>query len=250
MKKTTLVLCNNVVMTTVAGLAAENAKRLDTDYNKIGASIVRVCGEEHYAPSSGNHATVYLCHDNDMCYISDYKFKLVFGNGSGGGSQWTPVARNIRRGTNSWATIRAFQEEYPLGSALDVDGAFGCQCYDYANAFWYGQVNRGLVNGGDNARGVWTRGRDTNKGTEFTLVTNWADLKAGDWIVWGSGDFGHIAMAVSTPTGNTITCWNQNVSGYPWSTGGRVLSQDNMSNTGFLGAFRFTNWDTSNPIVA
>lgn len=236
-------------MTTVTQQVAENAKRLNTDYNKIGASIVRVCGEEHYAPSSGNSATVYLCHDNDMCYISDYKFKLVFGNGSGSGSQWAPVARNVHRGTRLWPTIRDFQLEYPLGSAIDADGAFGCQCYDYANAFWYGQVDRGLVNGNDNARGVWTLGRDTNKGTEFTLVTNWADLQPGDWIVTGSGQFGHICMAVTVPSGNSITVWNQNVSGYAWPSGGRVLSQDTLVSNAFLGAFRFTNWDTSNPIV-
>lgn len=235
-------------MTTVAGQTAENTKRISTDYNKTGAAIVRTCGEEHSAQSVNGVATVHLCHDNDMCFISDYKIKIIFGNGSEDGSQWTPVARTAKRGTNSWPTIRSFQEEYNLGSAIDVDGAYGCQCWDYAQAFWLGQVNRGLVNGGDNARGIWTRGRTSNAGSEFTLITDFADIKPGDWIVWGMGDYGHVAMAVSPSADGKVTVWNQNVSGYNWPNGGRVLSQDNMSNKGFLGAFRFKNWDTSNPL--
>lgn len=231
-------------MTTISGQTAKNAKNISIENNKKGASIVRVCGEEHFAISEGGTATVYLAHDNDMCFISDYKFKLVLGDGnsSSHGSN-VPVSADIIRGYNTWKSMSEFQAAYPIGTAVDVDGAYGAQCWDYASAFWWGQCNRGFATGGDNARGSWTAARDINAGTEFDLISSWQELMPGDWIVWGNGSFGHVAMAVSFPSGGSITVWNQNgETGIPWPTGGKAISQDVCTSGGFLGAFRYRAW--------
>ena len=238
-------------MTTVSGQTAKNAKALSVENNKRGATIVRVCGEEHFAISEGGTATTYLAHDNDMCFISDYKFKLVFGNGNSSSSDSNvPVSRDVIKGYGTWSSMAAFQSTYPLGSAIDVDGAYGAQCWDYASAFWWGQVNRGFATGGDNARGTWTRAREVNAGTEFDLIASWAALQPGDWIVWGNGQYGHVAMAVGYPSGNTIRVWNQNgASGDAWPTGGKVVALDTCYQAGFLGAFRYRPWHSNSHLV-
>lgn len=237
-------------MATLSGQTAKNAKNISVENNKKGATIVRVCGEEHFAISEGGTATTYLAHDNDMCFISDYKFKLVLGNGnsSSSGSN-VPVSVDVIKGYATWQTMREFQAAYPIGAAVNVDGAYGAQCWDYASAFWWGQCGRGFATGGDNARGTWTRAREINAGVEFDLISSWYSLQPGDWIVWGNGDFGHVAMAVSAPSGNTIQVWNQNgASGQPWPTGGKTISLDTCYQAGFLGAFRYRGWNNQRPV--
>lgn len=221
---------------------AKNTREFITNNNKRGASIARVCGEEHTGEASNGTAYLYLVGDNDLCYISDMKFKLVFNDGDVNAWQSMPVPAKWVVGHDTWKTVSDFKAAYPIGTALDVDGDFGSQCVDYANAFWYGMVGRPISTGGDNARGIWTRARAQNAGTEFDLITNKNDLKPGDWIVWGTGTYGHIGMAVATPSGNEIKVWSQNWSGIPWPAGGRAISEDMLSLDGFLGAFRFKGW--------
>lgn len=226
-------------MTTLEQIAAQEAHNTSVQNNKRGAAIVRVCGEEHSAISDGNKAVIFLAHDNDMCFISDYRFKIILGNGGYTNNPNAPVPMNVPHGIKLYSSVNAFKTAYPLGSALDVDGYYGAQCVDYANAFWWGMVGRGIDCGEDNARGIWDVSRVKNAGTEFTTSTDWSSIKAGDWLVWGGGTYGHIAMAVSSPTGNNVVVWNQNVSGTPWPAGGRALSQDTWSNANFLGYFRY-----------
>lgn len=226
-------------MTTIADLTAKNAHDISVNNNKRGAAVVRVCGEEHAAISNGGRAVIFLAHDNDMCYISDYRFKLVLGDGGFTSNPNAPKPMNVPHGIRLYSSVQAFKNAYPLGSAIDADGAYGAQCVDYANAFWWGMVDRSIDCGGDNARGIWTQRKEYNAGTEFTTSTDWASIKPGDWIVWGGGTYGHIAMAVATPSGNSVRVWNQNVSGTPWPTGGRALSEDTWTNSGFLGYFRY-----------
>lgn len=230
-------------MTTTTDLLARLAKNTSTENNKTGSSVVRVCGEEHSASSIGGTATVYLAHDNDMCFISDYKFKIVLNDGDNISNPNAPTPMNVVYGTRSWKTVDEFMRAYPLGSAIDVDGLFGIQCVDYANAFWVGQVGRQIDCGFANARGIWKVQRNKNAGGDFDFITSWSQLKKGDWIVWDGGDFGHIAMAVDSPTGDTIRVWNQNVSGQKWPAGGATLSEDQNTSKHFLGAFRYRFWE-------
>lgn len=226
-------------MTTVAGLSAKNAHNIAVENNKRGAAIVRVCGEEHAAISNGNAATFFLAHDNDMCFISDYKFKIILGTGGTGTNPNNPIPANVPRGTRLYSSVDAFIAQFPVGTAIDADGIYGAQCVDYASAFWLGMCDRFVDCGGNNAKGIWLNSWAVNKGTEFDSISSWVSLQKGDWIVWDTGTYGHIAMAAGAPSGNSIQVYNQNVSGIPWPDGGRAVSLDNRSNSGFLGAFRF-----------
>lgn len=220
---------------------AENTKIANTNQNKRGATIARVCGEEHDAKADNGTANIFLVADNDLEYISDYKFKLIFNAGDVNAWQNMPLPTPWVTGCKTWSSYQQFQQAYPIGSALDVDGKYGCQCVDYANAFWMGQTCGRAINcGGDNARGIWNNARAYNAGSEFDTGTTWSNIRAGDWVVWGNGTYGHIAMAISSPSGNNLSVWEQNgANGTPWPAGGKTLAQGTMTNSGFLGYFRY-----------
>lgn len=219
---------------------AQNTRDNIINNNKRGATIARVCGEEHTATAHNGMANIFLTCDNDLCYISDYKFKLVFNGGSADAWINMPVPTKYVTGIKTWSSYTAFQQYYPIGSALDVDGYYGCQCVDYANAFWVGMTGRRIDCGGDNARGIWEQSMTYNKGTEFDTGQNWTSIRAGDWVVWGNGKYGHIAMAIAAPSGNTLRVWEQNGSnGQGWPTGGKTLAEGTVSKDGFLGYFRY-----------
>lgn len=230
-------------MTTVAGVSASNARNVSVENNKRGATIARVCGLEYSATAVGGTAVCYIPHDNDMCFVSDYKFKLVLGTGDEGiYDPFAPPAYSAIIHDNAhWKTLREFQETYPIGTWIDVDGKWGAQCYDYANAFWYGQVNRGVVSN-DNAKGIWNL-KTQNAGSEFDLIGTWANLRPGDVIIWGGNGVGHVAMAMTYPSGNNIIVWGQNQgAGHNYVTG-LPVSKRNADSSNFLGAFRYKGWD-------
>lgn len=224
----------------------KNSKMLETLMSQRKHAIVRVCGEEHSCTGAGK-ATTWLSLDNDMAYVSEMKFKLVLGNPNSNGGGSTPIEpsgsgqRPQRWGNNLWPNLNAFLNEYPLGTWVDCDGYYGAQCWDYANAFWTGQVNRRLETGGGNARGTWTQ-RAVNAGNDFELVYNWSDLKPGDWAVWGNGQFGHIAMAKTRPSGSSCEFYGQNQGGAKVKNGGAAVNVTNLNSSGFLGAFRYKKW--------
>lgn len=223
---------------------AQNTRDNITNNNKRGATIARVCGEEHNAIASGGTATIFLTCDNDLCYISDYKFKLVFNGGSSGGWINAPIPTSWSKGPGLWSTFEDFKRAYPIGSALDtIEGNAGAQCTDYANAFWWGAVGR-PVNCYGHAKTIFDGHAAENAGSEFDLITNWADLKPGDWLVWGGSQYGHVAVAVSRPSGDSITVWEQNGStGAVYPAGGKCVGEATAKKANFLGAFRLKRWN-------
>lgn len=225
-------------MSDLVNQVIKNARNQQADFSQRRAAVVRICGEEH--PASGNgSAVVYLTLDNDMAYISEMKFKLVLGSG---GASTAPTGAGVHHGVRTWANIDAFISEYGVGTAVDTDGSWGAQCWDYANAFWLGQVNRTLQTGANHAAyEIWTASRTTNAGSEFTLITNVNNIKKGDWVVWGGGSYGHVALALAAPSGGKIRVIGQNQGGTPWPTGGASANETELSTANILGAFRY-NW--------
>ena len=232
----------NSLMSDLVNQVVKNTRQIDSNFSQRRHAVVRVCGEEHYAAGTGS-ADIFLTLDNDMAYISEMKFKLVFGSGAGGGSMPTPSGADVIRGYNTWATPDAFFAQYPEGTAIDVDGIYGAQCVDYANALWLGQVNRAIQSGDGTARGIWTISRTVNAGSEFDLITDFSQLRKGDVVVWGNGTYGHIAVAAGAPSNGQIEVWGQNQGGIPWYSGGAAVNLVTFSSAGFLGAFRYRNWN-------
>lgn len=149
---------------------------------------------------------------------------------------------------------------YTVGEAFDVDGSYGCQCWDYASLFWW---NVGFPTmypkTGPNqfASEVWTVSRFQNVAyngtTYFRLINNLMEVKEGDIIVF-SGIPGHIAFADQdySPGSFTIRCIGQNQGGgTPQPGGGTTVSVNDLFTSDFLGAFRYIPWEnTPTPTVS
>lgn len=230
-------------MASLQEMTARNAAQYQSDFNKRGTQMVREFCSEHTATSHGREAEFVFGYDTDLSLCTEWQFKIFFTGSSA--INYNPTVN----GNGTYKTFDQFVAAYPVGSAVNTDGDWGCQCWDYGSAFWLSQVNRDLDTGGTGgAYGCWTAARAKNAGTEFTLVTSWSQIRKGDWIVWDKGrfagdDWGHIAMAAENYNGgNYIQCYGQNQGGTPTIGGGSTINIASLSSNKFLGAFRYTGW--------
>jgi len=139
-----------------------------------------------------------------------------------------------------------------IGNAYDVDGAYGFQCYDYANLFWINACGRcvksatkdGGVKGG--ASGIWGARKENNKNNEFKLITKYADLRKGDIVITNNGKYGHVCFFdQDKPNTTYIKVLGQNQTDekhcgeYPYA---KVKDINWNFKKYFLGAFRYRKW--------
>lgn len=214
---------------------------------------MRINGEEHSADAINGSAVMYFPTDGQMMNVSECAFKLIINNGIiSGQNNPNNACQNWVQGINTYPTYESWLIRYPVGQSINVDCSYGCQCWDYAAAFWYAQVNRRLLTGPNKAAWeCWDVNRVANAGDEFDLITAWKDIKKGDWIVWGYDNYGHIAMALSDSTGAGMTpimVREQNGAangGWGSPLQDRQAYPDNESAGQFLGAFRYKKWHES-----
>lgn len=115
-------------------------------------------------------------------------------------------------------------------------------CWDGAGLLWQ-QVGMWLQTGNGCAYGCWTLKRSVNAGTKFDLITDKYQVKRGDVVVFGGGEFGHIAFADEDYNGGGyMRILGQNQGGTPYAQGGSSFNTINMSMANFLGAFRLKAW--------
>lgn len=230
-------------MASLQEMTARNAAQYQSDFNKRGTQMVREFCSEHTATARGGKAQLVVGYDTDLSLCVEWQFKLYFTGAS------NIVYDPIVNGNGTYNTFEDFIAAYPVGSAVNTDGAWGAQCWDYGSAFWLSQVNRNLSTGGTGgAYGCWTAARDENAGSEFALITSWSQIKKGDWVVWDRGrfpddDWGHIAMAAADASGSgPIDFYGQNQGGTPVVGGGATINVTSHTSYKFLGAFRYTGW--------
>lgn len=136
-------------------------------------------------------------------------------------------------------TFTAFKD-YTLGNCYDVDGYYGSQCWDLAALFWENYTNDGRVMstcGTGAAKGAWNC-KEQNAGDEFALVYDASEIQAGDWVIFGSGQYGHVGMALGSNNNGYVTLLGQNQGGAACEGGGSAANIINISLKSFVGAFR------------
>lgn len=140
-------------------------------------------------------------------------------------------------------TPQAFRDA-TLGKCIDLDGKYGSQCVDLANAFWKEYTNRWLstCNTGM-ARGIWDC-KEQNAGVEFKLIYNANDIQTGDWIIFDGGTYGHVGMALGNANNGYVALLGENQGGTSCVGGGSATNIINMSLKTFRGAFRPNIYDT------
>lgn len=162
---------------------------------------------------------------------------------------------NSEVGGRGWAvdtgSIEAFRQA-TIGKCIDTDGAYGSQCWDLGNLFWRNYAGRSLNTCGTGAakgtigNGCWQR----NAGSEFDMVWDRNQIRAGDWVIFGGGQWGHIGMALGGNNGGFVALLGTNQGGVVCAGGGSATNIINMSLGQFIGAFRPKKFATQTPSPA
>jgi len=150
-----------------------------------------------------------------------------------------------------------------LNNGYNIDGSYGCQCWDFASLFWR---NVGFPAGyphitASSAYTMWGL-RDENisyDGTQyFDLIYNLSDVKQGDIIVYNynsSNPYGHVGFADQdyatwTPDPSQpyeFPILSENNGGTPDPDGGAYVNVHGYDTRLFLGAFRYRAWQQPVP---
>lgn len=145
------------------------------------------------------------------------------------------------------------------GNGYNIDGYYGCQCWDFASLFWR---NIGFPTGyphitSSSAYTMWQlRDQNVSYGgvTYFDLVYNISEVKRGDIIVFNytsNNPYGHIGFADEdfstwTPDPNQpyeFPILSENNGGTSDPDGGALTNIHGYDYRLFLGAFRFRDWN-------
>lgn len=150
-----------------------------------------------------------------------------------------------------------------LGNGYDIDGSYGCQCWDFASEFWR---NVGFPAGyplisASSAYTMWNRRWENvsyNGVTYFTLINDLNDVKRGDVIVYNftaSNPYGHVGFAdqdyatwhAANPSSYEFPILSENNGGTPDPAGGAYVNVHGYDTRLFLGAFRYVDWIPTPP---
>lgn len=135
-----------------------------------------------------------------------------------------------------------------IGQCVDFDSAYGSQCYDAMAYFHYVYTGRWLsTNGTGGAYGIWDARDYNNQGNEYELIYDTHSIKAGDWVVFHNGIYGHVGMALGGYNNGYVALLGTNQGGTPCPGGGAVANVINMSLISFSGAFRPRIWIQPEP---
>lgn len=136
-------------------------------------------------------------------------------------------------------TPTAFKD-YMLGRCENFDNFAGSQCVDLSAIFWMNYTNDGRIFstcGTGMAKGAWNC-KEYNAGNDFELIYNKEDIQLGDWIIFSSGQYGHVGMAMGSYNNGYVSLLGMNQGGTPCEGGGSATNIININLNSFLGAFR------------
>ena len=144
-------------------------------------------------------------------------------------------------------TATAFKD-YTINKCWNTDDYAGSQCWDLGDLFWQNYAGRNLSTCGTGAaKGTWNC-KEQNAGDNFVLITDKTKLQLGDWLVFNSGKYGHIGMAMGTYNNGYIALLGQNQGGKACTGGGSSTNIINISLNSFVGAFRPKSYIKPEPV--
>lgn len=129
-------------------------------------------------------------------------------------------------------------KDYVYGGCWNTDGYYGAMCWDLADLYFQNYAGRNFSTCGTGAaKGAWNC-KEYNAGDEFELIYDPTALQAGDWVIFSSGQYGHVGMAVGGYNNGYVALLGQNQGGAPCDGGGSSANIINISLNSFVGAFR------------
>lgn len=138
-------------------------------------------------------------------------------------------------------------KDYVIGGCWNTDGYYGAQCWDLIDLFMQNYAGRNLSTCGTGAaKGAWDC-KEYNAGDEFDLITDPSKLQVGDIVVFNTGKWGHIGMAMGGYNNGYVALLGQNQGGAYCDGGGSSANIINISLKDFSGAFRPKTYEKPEP---
>lgn len=139
--------------------------------------------------------------------------------------------------TYNTSTPDAFKDD-TLGKCIYANNRFGAQCVSLARVFWWSYADRDVSTCGTGMAKGMMNCAEQNAGDDFEIHWGIDGAQSGDWIVWGTGQYGHVAMALGPQNGNYITILGENQGGRPCDGGGAATNIINLNVNGVIGYYR------------
>ena len=143
-----------------------------------------------------------------------------------GWSEWYPTD-----------TPEAFKNA-TLGHCIYANNYWGAQCVSLSRVYWWSYADRDVSTCGTGMAKGMMDCADENAGDDFEVHWGIAGVQAGDWIIWGTGTYGHVAMALGPQSGNYVTVLGENQGGRPCEGGGAATNIINLNVNGVIGYYR------------
>ena len=143
-----------------------------------------------------------------------------------GWSEWYPTD-----------TPEAFKNA-TLGRCVYANNYWGAQCVSLSRVYWWSYADRDVSTCGTGMAKGMMDCADENAGDDFEIHWGIAGVQAGDWIIWGTGTYGHVAMALGPQSGNYVTVLGENQGGRPCEGGGAATNIINLNVNGVIGYYR------------
>ena len=225
-----------IIAIVICGLLTGVGIKLNIDFNNLTATIEysaesqpAIITEENGIELEGEIPTVESV-DNNMPVMNEETEECPEGEECGMGAI-VPVV-NVK-------TPQGFAKDV-LGRCENLDNFAGSQCWDEMDLFFENYAKHPLYTCGTGAAkgtiqdGCWQK----NATDKFVMIWDKTKLQAGDIVVFSTGRWGHIGMAMGDYNNGYITLLGQNQGGEPCPGGGSAGNIINISLRDFIGAFR------------
>ena len=139
------------------------------------------------------------------------------------------------------STPEAFKEA-TFGKCIIYGNKFGAQCVSLARAFWFSYADRDVSTCGTGAAKGMMECSEENAGDDFEIY--WKEdadkIQAGDWLVFGSGLYGHVGMALGPVVNGYVALLGENQGGHSCgeNVGGAATNIVNINIKSLIGFYR------------
>lgn len=143
--------------------------------------------------------------------------------------------------TYNVSTPEAFKND-TLNKCVVANNYYGAQCVSLARAFWWSYADRDVSTCGTGMAKGMMNCADVNAGEDFVVM--WKEdinkIQAGDWLVFGGGQYGHIGMALGSVKDGYVALLGENQGGHSCGSnvGGSATNIINISVKNLIGFYR------------
>lgn len=148
------------------------------------------------------------------------------------------------------STPEAFKND-TLNKCIIANNYYGAQCVSLARAFWWSYADRDVSTCGTGMAKGMMDCADVNAGEDFVVM--WKEdeneIQAGDWLVFGGGQYGHIGMALGSVKDGYVALLGENQGGHSCGSnvGGSATNIINISVKNLIGFYRPKSYIKQDP---